>query len=423
MRHGALLVDNGRIADVGPLPALRSRHPLAQTCILNGCVLAPGLINAHTHLCLTALRHITPDGDFPRWIARITAAIQALDAEDFASSAALGAAESLLSGVTSVGDIAYGAESGRAAGALGLGGVFFQEVLGITAIELPALLRRHEFPLEPPCADNHPVAPQDATYGLSPHAPYSCGPGLLRAARALTRTLRIPCAIHVAESLAERQLLRTGDGPLAANAVRLAPDFIPPRTGSVAYLDSLGVLDGTIAIHCVNLDPGEPELLATRAAGAVLCPRSNAFLGNGAPPVAQLRRAGVRLAIGTDSAASNADLDLLAEASALRLLDPQLTPAKVFRMLTLDGAAVLGQTHAGSLVPGARADIVALQVDSAHDPLEAIVSSRSPRVRATMTAGKWRVFDGEPVFDLKAMQQKAARVAEKAMRAASKQRR
>lgn len=416
---GALRVEGRRIVEVGERETLARRHPHDELRAFPGCVLAPGLVNAHTHLCLTALRAIKPAGDLPGWIARITRAVLALEPADFADSAALGAAESLLAGVTSVGDIVYGAEPVRSASGLGLGGVFFHEVLGIAPDALEDALVHGGVPLASAACEPEPAAgvPRTAR-GISPHAPYSCGPDLLRASAALAGRLGLPRAVHVAESPAERELLHEGTGPLAANAARLAHGFVAPGTGTVAYLDALDALRDVIAIHCVQLEPGEAALLARTAAGAVLCPRSNLLLGNGAPPVRALRDAGVRLALGTDSAASNADLDVLAEARLLRTLDPSLDAREAWRLLTTGAATVLG-IIAGTLTPGADADLVAFAPTSDDaGPFEALLSPQAPGVRAVMTAGAWRVLDGGPRFELRALQEKAARVAEKARRAA-----
>ena len=415
LEHGAVMMNGSRIADVGTRDSLVARYPDAIVRDHPGCVIMPGLVNAHCHLALTALPGVvSPGGDFDPWIDRITVAIMALSGDDFAASAAAGAAQSLLSGVTVVGDIAYGPESPAAAGDLGLGGTFFWEVLGIMPSELPATLTRIEFPSIP-----GEQCPSRILCGLSPHAPYSSGPDLLRAVKQLADHLEVPYGIHAAESLAELQLLSNGDGPFAAKAERLAHGFHPPRSGAVTYLDRLGVLDGAIVIHCVHLMAGEAHLLAEKARGVVLCPRSNAFLGNGRPPIRALLDAKVRMALGTDSSASNDDLDLFAEARALRELEPDLSVTRLVRMMTETGADVLGLgDRFGRLAIGYNADVIAVEVGETGHPLEAIIQQGGPsRVRTVVTGGIARILGGTPTFSTVSMDHATARVTLKAARA------
>ncbi|MDO9556338.1 MAG: amidohydrolase family protein [Coriobacteriia bacterium] len=415
LEHGAVFMNGSHIQDVGTKDALVARYPKAIVRDHPGCIIMPGLVNAHTHLALTALQGIVPpEGELSPWIDRITRAILALDRNDFAASAAAGAAQCLLGGVTVVGDIVYGPESPATASDLGLGGTFFWEVLGITPAELPEALAMIEFPSIP--GDR---CPSRTRCGLSPHAPYSSGPDLLRAVKQVADGFDVPFAIHAAESLAELQLLTTGDGPFAEKARRLAHGFHPPRSGAIHYLDHLGVLDGAIVVHCVHLMPGEAHLLAEKARGVVLCPRSNAFLGNGRPPIRTLLDAKARMALGTDSAASNADLDLFAEARALRELEPQLTVTQLIRMMTETGAEVLGLGNRfGRLAPGYNADVIAVRIGETGNPLQAVIDLGSPaRVRTVVTDGVARVLGGVPTFPTITIQKAIAQVTAKATRA------
>jgi 5-methylthioadenosine/S-adenosylhomocysteine deaminase len=415
LEHGAVHMNGSRIAEVGTKDALVAKYPEAILRHHPHCVIMPGLVNAHTHLALTALHGVVPlTGEFDSWIDHITRAVLALDGNDFAASAASGATDCLLNGVTLVGDIVYGAESPAAAGDIGLGGVFFWEVLGITPAELPDTLARIEFPATP--ADQ---CPSRTRCGLSPHAPYSSGPDLLRAMKRTATDLGVDFVIHAAESPAEMQLLASGDGPFAAKAKRLAHGFQAPGAGAIRYLDSLGVLDDAVVVHCVHLLPGEAHLLADKARGVVLCPRSNALLGNGRAPVRALLDAEVKLALGTDSAASNDDLNLFAEARALQALEPRLTTARLIRMMTEDGADVLGLgEHFGRLAPGYNADIIAVEVGDTGHPLEALLALGDPaRIRMVVSGGVARALGGMPTFSTIPIRNAAAQVTSKAARA------
>ena len=413
IREGAVFIRGRRIADIGTVAELTARHPRAVVNTYPGCVVLPGLVNAHTHLSLTALAGLVPSMPFPDWLRRISAATRALDADDFAASVAAGAMACLRTGATVAGDIAYGPEALSTAGDMGLGGVFFWEVLGIEAEELPAALERLEFP-----RDATECAGGRLRCGVSPHAPYTSGPGLLAAAHRFAAGRRAPYMVHIAESSHEVRLLVRGGGPLAPVAQRLARGFTPPRTSPVTYLRDLGVLEGAVAVHCVHITADEAEMLATRAQGVVLCPRSNRYLHNGAPPVAMLHGLGADMAVGTDSAASNDAIDLFAEARALGGLDPELTEKRLLSMLTLEGARVLGvQDLLGSLEPDKQADLVIVACAPTDDPVASVVRTGSPeRVRAVMSAGAWRILDGQPVIVTTRIEAATAAVRDKAAR-------
>lgn len=413
LRRGAVRIQGSKITQVGTLEALTRSNPSESIHDHPGCVIVPGLVNAHTHLSLSSMLGLLPPSDFATWISLIAGPVQTLSHDDFADAAAFGAVECLRSGVTVVGDIAYGPEAPAAAADTGIGGVFFWEVLGISADDLPERLASCDFPAESSACDGRTLC------GISPHAPYTSGPGLIKATYDYARHWHYGFTIHVAESTAEVRLLAAGEGPLRSAVERLAPDFTAPGVGAVRYLEHLGALQDTIAVHCVQLMPGEAELLAAHARGVVLCPLSNRYLMNGRPPVAQLRAAGARLAVGTDSLASNETLDLFAEARELLAIDPELTAERALRIMTLEGAQVLGvDRDYGSLEPGKHADIVAIEITDTNDPVSTLLAEGAPsRVRSVITGGIWRLIDGRMAFLTKDIEQRSARVAEKAARA------
>ncbi len=395
VRDGAVALRGNLICAVGPFDRLAEEYPAEPVTHHPGCVLMPGLVNAHTHLALTALHEVVPSAPFPEWLALVVRAMRALGPDDLAASTVLGAHRAMASGTTVVGEIAYGPESPAIAADTGLGGAFFWEVLGLAPEELPDRLAELEYP-----ADPARIQGRRQRYGLSPHAPYTSGPDLLREVRRRTRAEGTGLALHVAESPAETELLRAGTGPLAEVAARSAHGFAAPGTTPVRYLSDLGVLDGALAVHCAELLPVDIPVLASRAAAVVLCPRSNAYLHVGPAPVKRLAASGVTLALGTDSLASNADLDLFAEARALTRVAPSLSAERLIRMMTAEGARALGlESSFGTLEPGRQADLAVYRVDGGEDPYAALLerAGRST-VEAVMAAGLWRVLGGQATF-------------------------
>jgi len=202
--------------------------------------------------------------------------------------------------------------------------------------------------------------------------------------------------MHVAESAAEVELLARGTGPLAGTAERTAFGFAAPGTTTVAYLDGLGVLDGATLVHLGHIAPDDIPRLSSRARGAVACPRSNRYLENPVAPVRALLDAGVAVGLGTDSSASNTDLDLMAEARTLRALQPEVSDIELLHAATLGGAtAIGGEATAGSIEPGKAADLAVFAIETRDDPIAATVARAGREtVRAVMSGGAWRVRDG-----------------------------
>jgi len=403
-----VLVAGDRILVVGPRAELEAALPPDATREhFAGCVLTPGLVNAHTHLTLTALAGVVPPAPFAEWLPSLVAAMKPWEIEDHEASGVIGAEESLLAGVTVVGDIAYGAAEVASASRAGLGGVYYWELLGIHAEQIDDDLVRLRYPETPDVYGPRVVC------GLSPHSPYTSGPGLLTAVDAKATELRVPLAVHVAESVAETELLLRGTGPLATVASRTAFGFTPPGVSTVAYLDGLDALRGATAVHVCHVSAEDRAILARSARGVVTCPRSNRYLDNPPPPITPFLELGLPVGIGTDSSASNHDLDLLAEIRALGAAEPELTAETLLAIATLGGAEAIGVDDGfGTLEAGKFADLAIFAVTGA-DPVRAVVESGGrDTIRAVMSGGEWRVTEGELLVRDSVAEKRGARATE-----------
>ncbi len=411
IRNGGVLVKGSHVVSVGRAADLRATHGTEPHRDFPGCVLMPGLVNAHTHLSLTAMEGLLGPAPFDEWLPRLVAAMRAWSHDDYAASAALGALRCLEAGVTVAGDIAYGPESVSAAGDAGLGGTFFWEVLGIRAPKLFTELQRLEFPRE-----HRGACSPRIRCALSPHAPYSSGPALLQLMHETALDLDVPYGIHLAESAAETELFLHGTGPLAPLAQRLADGFESPHGGPTAYLDRLGVLDGATVIHLCRILATDIPRLASTVRGAVVCPRSNAFLSNPLPPVKRLIAAGLPVGIGTDSSASNHDLDVMEELRVLRAHDPSLPAQTLLEMVTAMGAVALGlEDRFGNLEPGMQADCAVFAIGSSDDPVaDTVRTAGASCLRALLAGGEWRVLDGKPTTDARGTEASASAAATRA---------
>ncbi|HSL92866.1 MAG TPA: amidohydrolase family protein, partial [Candidatus Limnocylindrales bacterium] len=334
-----------------------------------GAVLLPGLVNAHTHLQIPRLK--VPEGaasseafPFVHWILRIIAWKRGAPPEEYRKNFDAAAAEALASGTTALGEIA-GPDSGvyefcplRArVFAEGIGFHPEAAVEALTVVE-SALERLEAFAGRA----GGLIFP-----GVSPHTLYTVGPELLRSLGDLAVQRGIPACLHLAESPAEMEFLRTGGGEVAS---RLYPAVgkdvswfrgigMPIRE----YLEQAGLLrEWLLLVHNVHLTRKEIGELRKRGARFVLCPRSNAAHGNGQPDVAHFVDTGIPFALGTDSLGSVPDLSVWEEMRAARsLYRGNLTEAELcrvlFRAATEYGAASLG-LPGGSLRAGRAADFI-----------------------------------------------------------------
>ncbi len=267
----------------------------------------------------------------------------------------------LASGTTLVGDISAGGWTRNALTGGRLRAVIFEEVLGLAPERSHAALQELE--------DRFARAAPDPllTCGVSPHAPYSVSHQLFQGIAKMARQRAIPMATHLAESESELELLTSGTGDIRdflAGLAVLPPGWEPPRLAPVQYLDSLGVLEkAPLLIHCNYLDRDSIARIFSRRCSIAFCPRSHAFFGHREHPVRQLLDAGINVALGTDSLASNDSLSMLDETRFLRLNRTDLKSDEIFRMATVNGAIALGfGSTLGRLRRGSWADIAVLRL-------------------------------------------------------------
>jgi cytosine/adenosine deaminase-related metal-dependent hydrolase len=232
-------------------------------------------------------------------------------------------------------------------------------------------------------ARSHVAAGMQATAwrpGLSPHAPYTAPPALVEAAAELSRREEVPLAMHLAESWEEIELLQSGSGPFYEFLHELAPgmpSLIPRGVRPLDYLERMAPAHRALAIHGNYLDHEEIAFVADRAKtmSVVYCPRTHAYFRHGRYPLEEMLSRGVRVALGTDSRASNPDLNLWEEMRLIAQQFPSVSPAAVLHMATQAGAAALGlEGECGVLAPGLRADLAIVpisdrQADDPHDLL------------------------------------------------------
>jgi len=358
----ALAIDGGRIVEVLPVGEAdrryrpRVRHERPKHALL------PGLVNAHTHSPMALFRGFADDLPLEVWLREHIWPAEArwVGPQLVADGTRLAVAEMMAGGVTCFSDMYFYSDvTGAVAAELGM-----RAVLGMIVLDFPTGYAKDadEYLRKGLEVHDRFKAEPLVTTAFAPHAPYSVGDATLTHVRRLADELDVPVHIHVHETATEvaEAVAATGQRPLA----RLA---------------ALGlVTPSLIGVHATALTTEEIALLATAGANVVHCPRSNLKLASGLCPVAELLRAGVNVALGTDGAASNNRLDLWAELEMAALLAKQVAgnaaavpAAQALRMATINGARALGLgNEIGSLVAGKAADVICVDLSGVeHHPL------------------------------------------------------
>ncbi len=373
IEDGALVVEGGLIAAVGTRRDLLRAFAGAERIDFDDAVLLPPFANAHTHLELTAFPEWAARAgqtqrpeSFVEWIFALMRVKRRVDPAEAADSIRKGIVESLRGGTGAVGDILSWHHGHPAYRGAPLRGRVFLEVLGRTEdLFRPRFLS---------ALDLAAAWPEGALVpGLSPHSPYTLTPSLLREVCAAARDKALPASIHLAESAEEEQFLREGKGDFAEKLFPAAgwETSAAAPTSAVALLAACGALaPWNLLVHGVRVEAPDVEAIARSGATVVLCPRSNARLGVGKAPAGLYLRAGVPLALGTDSRASCDSLSLWDEIAFARTwFSSDLTPRDLLCMATLGGAQALGVESMGALRPGAGANFQLLT--PSHLPAQA----------------------------------------------------
>jgi 5-methylthioadenosine/S-adenosylhomocysteine deaminase len=392
IENGAVAVRADRIVGVGSKTEMDARFQPKQRLDRPDAILAPGLINTHTHAAMVLFRGIADDQNLQVWLNKFIfpAESKNLSAEFVRWGTRLGVLEMLLGGTTTFTDMYYFEDVvAEVAKEAGMRGVLGETIIGfpVADAKIPAdALRFTEGYLQR--FRNDPLV----TPAVAPHAIFTNSDETLKAARALANKYRAPLIIHVSETKKE-------------NDDELAKRHMTP----VKALDSLGVFNGrTVAAHCVWVNEADMAILKMRAVGVSHNPSSNTKLASGVAPVVRMRNLGIALGLGTDGAAgSNNDLNLFEEMDlAVKLqnvtsLNPQaLSAGAALEMATMGGARVLGlEKEIGSLEAGKRADLIAVRLDRPnavpmYNPVSQMVYAlKAADVRDVMVNGKTVVRD------------------------------
>jgi 5-methylthioadenosine/S-adenosylhomocysteine deaminase len=359
IENGAIAISGDHIVAVGTRAQIDKDYQAKQRVDRPDAILAPGLINTHTHAAMSLFRGIADDMKLQDWLEKFIFPAEArnVDREFVRWGTRLGTIEMALSGTTTYTDMYYFEDTvAEATKEVGLRGVLGQTVIGFPAPD-------HKTPAETLAATetffksfaNDPLI----VPAVAPHAIYTVPDDVLKSCRLLANRYKKPLVIHLSETKHENEesIAKRGKTPTAA-------------------LESLGVLSGwTVAAHGVWLDDADMRILKARGTGLAHCPSSNMKLASGVAPVVKILSLGIAMGLGTDGVAgSNNDhdimeeMDLAAKLQKVSTFDPQALPAEqAFAMATITGARALHlESMIGSIEKGKRADVIMILLNQPH---------------------------------------------------------
>ncbi|MBN2045831.1 MAG: amidohydrolase family protein [Anaerolineales bacterium] len=414
---GAVAIHGDSILAVGLEADLKKQYPDAKTFDCGGKVLMPGLVNAHTHVPMTLLRGLADDLRLDVWLLGYMMPVEReFVSPDFVQLGTLiGCAEFIRSGVTAFADMYYFEEDvAKATVKAGLRGVLGQTVLKFPSPDAgsyeDSLEAAREFIVG--WKGHDLIVP-----AVSPHAPYTCTPDILRACATLAAEYDVPLHTHIAETAFEVENMRMQE-----------------NMPVVPYIKKQNLFDAKLLLaHCVHVDQGEINTMKHYNTGVAHNPSSNMKLASGMAPVTRMLAEGLNVGIGTDGPSSNNDLDMFEEIRLAAFMaktrenDPTALPARqAMLMATRMGAEAMhiGEIT-GSLEAGKRADLILVDLDTLHnnprfrrDPdgiyAQLVYAAKSTDVTDVMVNGRWLMQDGElTTINLPALMEEANQYAKR----------
>ena len=354
-----LLIRNGRIESIGA-----ANEADATIIDARDCVVLPGFVQTHLHLCQTLFRGAADDLSLIDWLRKRVWPMEAAHvAASVAASARLGIAELIKGGTTcalTMETVSHTEEVFKAVEETG-----FRATVGKCMMDkgdaVPSALQEQT---QDSIAASlrlleawNGKANGRIRHCFAPRFAISCTAELLSQVARLARERKVMIHTHASENRTECSLVEQDTG-----------------MRNIAYLNSLGLAGRHVALaHCVHVDEDELEILRSTETNVVHCPSSNLKLGSGIAPIKEMLEAGISVSLGADGAACNNRLDMFTEMRTAALLQkaqhgPEVLPARqALRMATIDGAKAMGlDQEIGSLEPGKRADVIVLNIATLH---------------------------------------------------------
>lgn len=392
----SLIITGQKIVDLKPNAEALATHPDADVVVLSDHLLMPGLVNVHGHAAMTLLRGYADDLEMMDWLNNCIWPIesQLVDEQFVYDGTRLAAAEMISSGTTCAADTYFFPEAAARA---------FTDMNFRAQVAMPVLQYANAWARDEEDHIRKGLAFRDSvknneliSTAFAPHSPYTVSDAGFEKIRLYAEQLDLPIHLHLHETA------REVSDAIAERGIR-----------PIARMQQLGIISASLqAVHMTQLRQDEIELLATNGVQVAHCPESNLKLASGLCPVQQLIDHGINVAIGTDGAASNNDLDMLQEARTASMLSKivttdatSLSANQALHMMTLGGARFLGlDDKVGSLEAGKLADVIAVDMsDLSFQPVFNPVSQLVYTATGQHVSHVW--INGELLLDNKVLTQ------------------
>ncbi len=389
----AIAIHEGKILELLPSDQAIEKYDAEVSHQLDNHLLTPGFINAHTHAAMNLFRGLSDDLPLMTWLNdHIWPAEREIMSDRFVRDGTRHAiAEMIRCGTTCFNDMYFFPD--QVAHTATVAGI--RAMVGMIVIDFPSVWAKDADEYFKKGEEVHDIYRHHPLINtcFAPHAPYTVNDESLQKIAVHAEELDVPITIHLHEIAHEvdESIKATGERP-------------------IKRLERLGLLSPRlIAVHMTQLNDADKELVKKYGVNIVHCPESNLKLASGFCPVHELEQSDINIALGTDGAASNNDLDMIGEMRTAALLakgvsgNAEALPAfKALKMATLNGAQALGMDdQIGSLVAGKQADLTAIRMDTIetqpiYDPISQLVySANRDQVSDVWVAGKQLLKDGQ----------------------------
>lgn len=362
LQNGCLVIDDDKIVSVDTYESKFSGLP---TTDYGNAVIIPGLVDCHSHLDFTSVaagRSLT----LMHWVNDLVGKWLKLTVNQKIKSAVAGAKSLLQSGVTCVADTTYEGYSISALNQCGMKGIVFVEIFGFRdSCFQDAVIKKNEWEK---IINNNLLR-----LSLAPHTTYTTSGKLIKKSAELMDQVNLPINIHVSETGEESALFKNGETKPFLDLAEFKESGFSwhiKNTTPIKFLHNLDLPDSSILTHCVSINDDDIKLIKQHRYSVVHCPRSNGLLGSGIAPVTKMIKAGVLVGLGTDSLASNTNLDFFEEMRSSLVIqrafsrDLDYSSEVILKMATINGAKILNIPDIGALEPDKKADFVAINLEN-----------------------------------------------------------
>lgn len=407
LRNGAVLVRDGVIRDIGDTDMLRLRYPEEEVLDYGVSAVMPGLVDLHTRMENSVMRGLLSDVPYATWLMALAEKAGSMEMADWFDSAILGGLDALSSGITTVADITSTGAACTAAQKLGLRAVIYREVGAMDKMRVDYAMHSAESDIYKWRQDANPDL---VTIGVAPSSIYANHPQVFQRASQLATKENLPLALRLAGTREEYNFVEYGSSMFAVDTMDAEargyveiPPWLPFGVTPVRYALNWAAFDApnVMVVYAVHVNDEDINKMREHDVSICMCPRSNAMLGMGMPPMSEYLKSGFRMGLGTDSPAATDSTDMFSEMRIGLLMNRArdtrnfLDSSTMLELATIGGARALKMDdRIGSLEVGKQADILAVDLSGTNqsielNPVSALVNSCSTSdVLMTMVAGK-----------------------------------